>query len=190
MFMLYGLLAGMLAGRLAGGDLARLEQVKIRWAPLALAGLLIQVLLFFQPVADRVGGLGMPTYVASTVAVLVVVIRNATLPGLALVAVGAASNLAAILANGGHMPASGGALAALGKSINAGYSNSAVMPAPALAPLTDLFALPRWMPFANVFSIGDVLICVGVALAVLALMRGGASGNLRRTYSQPGTSGS
>ena len=26
------------------------------------------------------------------------------------------------------------------------------------APLTDIFALPAWLPFANVFSIGDVLI--------------------------------
>src|SRR6185503_20758022 len=115
---------------------------------------------------------GMPVYVASTALVLVVVVRNARVPGLALVAAGAASNLAAIVANGGYMPASAGALAALGKSISAGYSNSALVPAPALAPLTDVFAMPRWVPFANVFSIGDVMICVGVAVAVTALMRG------------------
>jgi hypothetical protein len=190
MFMLYGLLAGLLLGRLAGGEFARLERVSIRWAPLALMGLLAQLVLFLEPVAERVGALGMPIYVASTATVLVVVIRNVRLPGLALVAVGAASNLAAIAANGGYMPASAGALAALGKSINAGYSNSAIVPAPALAPLTDVIAMPRWLPFANVFSLGDVLICLGVALAVVALMRGGASRNLPRTYSQPGTSGS
>src|SRR4029079_18725334 len=108
----------------------------------------------------------------------------------AVVAIGAASNLAAIVANGGYMPASTGALAALGTTINAGYSNSAVVPSPALGALTDVFAMPRWLPFANVFSLGDVLISLGVTLAVLALMRGGASGNLPRTYSQPGTSGS
>jgi len=187
--MLYGLLAGVLIGRLAGGNLARLEHVAIRWAPLAMIGLLAQLVLFLQPVAERVGELGMPVYVASTALVLVVVVRNARIPGLALVAAGAASNLAAIVANGGYMPASAGALAALGKSISAGYSNSALVPAPALAPLTDVFAMPRWVPFANVFSIGDVMICVGVAVAVVALMRGGASRNLPRTYSQPGTTG-
>jgi hypothetical protein len=119
-----------------------------------------------------------------------VVVRNARLAGLATVALGAASNLAAIMANGGYMPASPGALAALGKSIGEAYSNSTVATAPVLAPLTDVFALPRWLPFANVFSIGDVLICIGVAVAVATLMRGGASRNLPRRYSQPGTTGS
>ena len=42
-----------------------------------------------------------------------------------------------------------------------GFSNSAVLENPALAPLTDIFALPPWLPFANVFSIGDVLIGSG-----------------------------
>jgi lipoprotein signal peptidase len=188
--MLYGLLAGLALGWLGGGSLSRLERVSIRWAPLAMIGLLAQLVLFLQPVAERVGELGMPIYVLSTAAVLVVVIRNARIPGLALVAAGAASNLAAILANGGYMPASAAALAALGKSIGADYSNSTLAAAPALAPLTDVFALPRWLPFANVFSVGDVLICIGVALAVIALMRGGASWNLPRRYSEPGTSGS
>ncbi len=36
--------------------------------------------------------------------------------------------------------------------------------APALWILTDIFALPPPMPFANVFSIGDVLIAIGVAV--------------------------
>jgi hypothetical protein len=155
-----------------------------------MLGLLAQLVLFLEPVAERVGALGMPIYVGSTATVLLVVIRNARLQGLALVALGAGSNLAAIVANGGYMPASAAALAALGKSINASYSNSALVPAPALGPLTDVFALPRWLPFANVFSVGDVLICLGVTAAVVALMRGGASRNLPRTYPQPGTSGS
>jgi len=41
-----------------------------------------------------------------------------------------------------------------------------VLADPAFAPLTDIFALPDWLPFANVFSIGDVLIAIGVAIVV------------------------
>jgi hypothetical protein len=190
MFMLYGLLAGVLVGRLSGGEIARLERVSIRWAPVALAGLLVQLILFLQPVAERIGELGVPVYVGSTTLVLLVVVRNALVPGLALVAVGATSNLAAIVANGGYMPASAGALGALGKTISTDYTNSALIQSPALAPLTDIFAMPRWLPFANVFSIGDVLISVGVAMAVVVAMRGGASGNLSRRYSGVGTTGS
>ena len=146
MFMLYALPAGLLAGWLGGGELSRLGDARLRWAPLALIGLMIQVVLFFGPVAERVGDLGMPIYVGSTALVLVVVLRNLALGGLGLVAIGAASNLAAIVANGGSMPASPGALAALGREVNEGYSNSVVMDAPRLHPLTDIFALPPPLP--------------------------------------------
>jgi multisubunit Na+/H+ antiporter MnhE subunit len=44
---------------------------------------------------------------------------------------------------------------------------------PALAPLTDLFAMPAWLPWSNVFSIGDLLIGAGVAVAIAAAMRTG-----------------
>lgn len=170
MFILYALPIGLIIGLLSGGRLARLGDFRIRWAPLALVGLLVQLVLFLDPVARAVGPAGMPIYVASTALVLVVVLRNVARPGLALVAIGAMSNLAAILANGGYMPASPAAMAALGKSVGDAYSNSAVMNQPALWPLTDIFALPAGLPFANVFSIGDVLIGVGLAWAVAAGM--------------------
>jgi len=187
MFMLYAILAGLLAGWLLGGSLQNLGALRIRWAPLAVAGLLIQVVLFFGPVADRIGDLGMPVYVASTALVLAVVLRNLRLPGLVLVAAGALSNLLAIIANGGYMPASAAALAFLEKAVNPGYSNSAVVESPALAPLTDIFALPPVVPFANVFSIGDVLISLGMAVVIASAMRGGARGNLPPKYSPAGT---
>ena len=117
MFMLYAILAGLLAGWLLGGSLANLGALRIRWAPLAVAGLLTQVVLFFGPVAERIGDLGMPVYVGSTALVLAVVLRNLRLPGLVLVAAGALSNMLAIVANGGFMPASAAALAFLGKSV-------------------------------------------------------------------------
>ena len=53
-----------------------------------------------------------------------------------------------------------------------GYTNSdRRRSTPALLPLTDLFALPAWLPFANVFSVGDVLIGVGVAATIALAMR-------------------
>lgn len=173
MFILYAIPIGILIGLLTGGRLERLGQASFRWAPLAVIGLLVQVVLFFGPVAERVGDLGMPIYVGSTALVLVAVLRNVmAVPGLALVALGALSNLAAIVANGGYMPAATGALAALGREIGTEYSNSTVVARPALEPLTDLFALPAWLPFANVFSIGDVLLAVGIGWAVVAILHG------------------
>ena len=107
----------------------------------------------------------------SRAGVTVAILANRAIPGMSLIALGALSNLTAIIANGGFMPASPGALAALGRVESTGYSNSAVNPDAALAPLTDIFALPPWLPFTNVFSLGDVLIGLGVGLAYPRISR-------------------
>ena len=171
MFILYAIPVGIVAGYLLGGRMDRLARVRFRWAPLALLGLAAQVALFSDPLAEAVSEAGPAIYVASTALVLVAVLRNLDIPGVAIVALGAASNLVAILANGGYMPADAGALAAIG-GIEAGYSNSSTVANPALAPLTDIFAIPAWVPFANVFSVGDVLIGIGVAVTIAIGMRG------------------
>jgi hypothetical protein len=145
--------------------------LRLRWVPVVLAGLLVQVVLFSGPVSNRIGGLGPFLYVGSTGVVLAAVLRNARLPGLPIVALGAACNLAAIITNGGFMPASPGALGAIGVALGSTYSNSAVVAHPVLEPLTDIFVLPRWVPFTNVFSIGDVLIALGVAIVIAWAMR-------------------
>jgi hypothetical protein len=176
LFILYAVLAGVVAGVLLGGSASRLASVTFHWQPVILGGLLTQVVLFTPAVAERVGELGPIVYVGSTAAVLLAVVRNARLPGLPIVALGAASNLAAIIANGGYMPASLAAMTAIGKAPSPGYSNSAVIARPSLEALTDIFAMPPWLPFANVFSMGDVLIALGIAWAIVALMRRGQPG--------------
>jgi hypothetical protein len=170
MFLLYAIVAGIVVGLLFGGRLERLDGLRLHWVPLALAGLLVQLVLFLRPVGDAVGSLGPSIYVASTMAVLAFVVRNIRVAGMAIVALGAVSNLTAIVANGGYMPASVAALAAAGLDPSGGYSNSVILPDPVLAPLTDAFALPAWLPLANVFSVGDVLIGAGVAVAIAVAM--------------------
>jgi hypothetical protein len=175
MFILYAVVIGLAVGLLGGGKLAAIADIRFRWAPLVMVGFLAQVLLFSDAVAARVGDLGPVLYVASTLLVVVAVVRNLAIPGLPLVALGAASNLVAIVANGGFMPASPAALAALGKDVPTIYSNSAVVAQPALFALTDVFALPMWLPFHNIFSVGDVILAVGVAFVIAAAMRRGTS---------------
>lgn len=173
MFILYAVVAGILAGYALGGRLERLATLRIRGWPIAVAGLVVQVVLFTEAGSSLAGDAAPAIYLGSTAAVLLVVLVNLRVPGLAIVAVGAASNLVAIVANGGRMPADPAALASLGEEIGDGYSNSVVVADPVLRPLTDIFAMPAWMPFANVFSIGDVLIGIGVAIAIAAAMRSG-----------------
>lgn len=170
MFILYAIPIGIVLGYLLGGRLEWLSRLRFRWAPLALLGLAVQVALFSDPLAEVVGNAGPPIYVASTAAVLVAVLRNIDIPGIVIVALGACSNLVAIVANGGYMPADPDALASIG-GIAPGYSNSSVVTDPALGPLTDIFALPAWVPLANVFSVGDVLIGLGVVVTIMVAMR-------------------
>lgn len=171
MFILYALLIALIVGILAGGRLARLGALSIRWSWVIAGGLAAQLVLFSDPVTRIVGHAGPVIYVATTGCVLLAVLANRRIVGIPLVVAGAAANMAAIIANGGFMPASAAALAALGKAAPTTYSNSAVVASPALWPLTDIFAMPRWVPFANVFSIGDVLIGLGVATVIIVAMR-------------------
>lgn len=172
MFILYAVPIGVALGYLVGGRLDRLGTMRFEWAWLAIVGLIVQVLLF-SPLLTAVADaeVGAAVYVVSTAAVLVAVLRNISVPGMPLVWLGAASNLAAVIANGGIMPTTDAALATAGLEPVTGLSNSAVVANPALAPLTDIFALPAWFPLANVFSIGDVLIGVGIVIVIVFGMR-------------------
>ena len=51
------------------------------------------------------------------------------------------------------------------------FANSAYVANARLWFLGDVFAVPASWPFANVFSIGDVLIAVGAAWAIVASTR-------------------
>ena len=170
MFILYGLIAGVLAGLILGGRTDGLAAVRFRLAPIAVIALAVQIALF-SPLADPLpDDAARAIYLASTAAVAIVVLANLRLTGVPLIVLGSGLNLAAIAANGGAMPASPSALASLGMGVG-GNTNSVVVEHPALEPLTDLYALPAWLPLANVFSVGDVLIGIGVAVVIAAAMR-------------------
>ena len=171
MFILYAVVIGLLLGLMLGGQPSRLGELRIRFAWVCLLGLVIQVVLFSDQVTAWIGDLGVPIYVISTFVVAAAVAANYRIPGMAIVALGAFSNLAAIVANGGYMPTTPEAMAALGFTEKNVYSNSALLEHPNLPWLTDIFAMPRWVPAANVFSIGDVLIFVGVVIVIVAAMR-------------------
>ncbi|HEX9343992.1 MAG TPA: DUF5317 family protein [Actinomycetota bacterium] len=153
---------------LFGGRLSLLADAHVRLAgvlPLALA---LQVLAVNVP--------GVPQHlrpvlqVASYPVGLVFVAANWRLAGIPLVGLGALGNLAAILANGGTMPATAAALASAGLAAHPHrYANSAAVAHPRLAFLGDLFSVPRRFPLHNVFSVGDLLIALGVVVAVHAL---------------------
>ena len=87
---------------------------------------------------------------------------NLRTPGMPLIALGGLSNALAIVANSGVMPASEGALRLAGMTADPeAFTNSGLVRDAHLAFLGDVFAVPAWVPAANVFSVGDLLLVAG-----------------------------
>ncbi|HLB44889.1 MAG TPA: DUF5317 domain-containing protein [Candidatus Limnocylindrales bacterium] len=187
MLLLYAVVIGLVAGLASGGKLAALGNTSVRLWPVALIGLFAQLLLFSSPVAAAVGAWGPSLYVASTCAVVMALVANLRQPGFWLIIAGALLNFAVIIANGGQMPASPDAFAALnGLPVvpTDAFSNSVIAgPQTQFAFLGDNFVLPRPLPLANVFSIGDVLVGAGGVLFIFQTMHGRVLGRLVRPAS-------
>lgn len=133
-----------------------------RWPALLWGALAAQVVA----VEVQLPGAVAPVlHVATYVAALAFLVLNRRAPGLLLVAAGAASNGVTIALNGGTLPASPAAVEAAGLATSEEFANSAVVEDPVLPWLGDVFAWPDPLPLANTFSVGDVLIAAGVAVA-------------------------
>lgn len=161
--MLMGLcvLIALAGVALTGGDLRRLADLRLQSRGLLYLALAIQVLI-----TDFLTTWPRPVLVVAHLvtyaAAALIVWRNRRVPGLPLLAVGAACNGLTIAANGGTLPASAAALRRAGIRIDpADFSNSGVLAHPRLAWLGDIFAVPAGWPLSNVFSLGDVLIVLG-----------------------------
>ncbi|CAN5438910.1 hypothetical protein BH11ACT1_BH11ACT1_00880 [soil metagenome] len=156
-FCVLGLLSPLLVGRWPAGLLLHTW----RWP------LLVWLTLGLQVVAVEVP---LPGVVAPVLHVLTYVVVvgflwvNRSLPRIAVVAAGAASNGVTIALNGGVLPASASAVSAAALDPHMAFANSAVVAHPVLPWLGDVFAWPAPLPLANTFSVGDVLIAVGVVL--------------------------
>ncbi len=183
MLLLYAIFAGLIVGRLMGGRLSALADLHIRFAWLAVAGLIAQLVLFSPLLTDRVGEAGPAAYVTSSLVVFLVMMANLRLPGMPILALGAWLNMAVILANSGHMPSAPDAwmtLRGVAELPTDGFSNSVLSgPGTALAAFGDILVLPRPFPLANVFSIGDVLIGIGAAWCVARSMVVGSAAEWR-----------
>ncbi|HEY7135488.1 MAG TPA: DUF5317 domain-containing protein [Acidimicrobiia bacterium] len=158
----------LLSVPLTGGRLGALAAVRFRWVGLLVGALVVQVAIisfvhggpsWFHPAV----------HIASYGVALTFLVANFSITGLPLVGFGGLLNFVAIAANGGVMPASKTALvdAARTHSHNA-FDNSAPVAHAHLRFLGDVFAMPGWMPLHNVFSIGDLLIALGAAVAIHA----------------------
>jgi hypothetical protein len=114
---------------------------------------------------------------AQTLAVATFAVLNLRVAGLALVLLGSLSNLVVVTLNGGYMPVAEAAVAAGGGShdvaafLSAGHVGAYTLltPASRLGWLGDTILAPR--PFARALSPGDLVLAVGIVVALLELAR-------------------
>jgi hypothetical protein len=167
----FPVLFALALGLVLGGSLGRLAETRLRAPWLFLAAIGLQIVAF--PVS------GLPWRTHETVAsilwvtsyglLVVAAFLNRRITGVPVVAAGMLLNLAAILANRGTMPVSYAAMRDAGRTAVT-QANSTALPDPSLSWLIDRWAAPEWLPLANVYSVGDVVIAVGAFVIVLAAM--------------------
>jgi len=167
MLFLAVLALSMSTVRPAGGRYTVLAEITLRrwgFVVAALAGQILLISVIDRPSATVAGVLHLATYAIAAG----FLIANRQIRGVALIAAGAALNVAAIAVNGGTMPAASAALRSAGIAPDADhFNNSATVVGARLPWLGDVFAVPaRFGALANVFSIGDAVLCVGVVLLI------------------------
>jgi Family of unknown function (DUF5317) len=171
---------------LCGGRLGRISALRLRGLWLFFLAFGIQVVAFpfaFLPWTtgeDAAKALWLVSYGC----LLGAAVWNRRIVGAQIVAVGMALNLVAILANGGRMPATPGAMEAAGLDFAVKH-NSVAATEPSVPWLVDRFAAPDWVPLTNVFSVGDVVIALGAVVLVFAAMGARVPGLPPRRSEQP-----
>jgi hypothetical protein len=173
------LVIAVVIGYLMGGRLSNLANIKIRWAPLAIVGLALQLI-------NPPGDWPIVMLLASFVLLLTFAIVNRHVVGFWLILIGVSLNFLVIGLNSG-MPVSSQALAASGQEDTIGQlTNDAdryvkhhlAGDDDELLFLGDVIALRP--PIGQAISVGDIFTYLGVSVVVVAGMR-------RRAKEQPVT---
>ncbi len=172
MVLLWAILLGLLVGLVRHRGIAHLAELKLRASWLVLLAVLVQILILPLGAGSKpLVTWGMEfLHIGSYLLLLLFVGLNYREKALWLMALGMLSNFLVITVNGGHMPASLEALRAAGRTatverlLTEGVFGNVIMMSDQtkLNLLGDIFWVPSWVPFANAFSVGDVLLGVGV----------------------------
>jgi predicted MFS family arabinose efflux permease len=166
MLILLVMLVVLVTIPLTGGRLRQLAHLRLQGVWLLPSALALQVLVIsVVPTWPRpmLALAHLLTYVAAGGFLWL----NRRVPGIPLAALGGGLNLIAISLNGGTLPASAEALARAGiHPAPNEFVNSGVVHHPRLALLGDIFSTPESWPAHNVFSIGDILIALGLAYGI------------------------
>ncbi len=180
--LLIGAVIGLAVGLLAGGRLDALLYVRLRFLALLIGAIVVRfgTQILIARGVDVVEALRLPLYASSFLLVVGVLWLNRARPGLLLVMVGVLANGLAVVVNGGWMPVYLPALHVAGLSMaDLSPTYHVLLPADLglsfllqAGPFGDIVPFPAPI-LANVVSLGDVAISIGLGWFVfVTLLRG------------------
>jgi Family of unknown function (DUF5317) len=168
---------GFVAALAIGGSIDGWRQVRIRWWLPALGALAIQLVVYNPPIDRQPWALTVgPWLFVAAKSLLVAALaynafKNTQRVAWSIALLGATLNVIVIAANGGYMPQSTeGRLVAYGTTLAESETTPRLInvkpidDSARLAFLSDVVAQPRWVPRANVVSVGDLLLAAGLGV--------------------------
>jgi len=162
----FAIVAGLVVGLVTGGKIAHLAMLRFRWPWLILAAVAIRAAVLLTPL-NRIDG-AQYLYVLALAAIVVwTIIHIKRLPGVWLVTAGSALNLLVIVVNGGRMPVAPELAASLARHGTMGQYT-------VMGGQTNLNLLGDWIvlyPVPEVYSVGDIVIALGLAIVVFLAVR-------------------
>jgi hypothetical protein len=151
---------------LARGRLTALADLPLRRPGLAAAAIVLQVLII-SVIPGGHQAFHTSVHMLSYVLLGAFAFSNRHLAGVAIAGFGGLLNFVVIAVNGGVMPTNPDTLASFqGADADGRFANSAILEHPKLLFLGDALATPSTLPLHTVFSVGDLLLMLGVAILV------------------------
>jgi hypothetical protein len=157
-----------------------IEHKKVEQFYLILLGFAIQLVIFSQEFSySKLNFLTPILYIYSLFILLIFMVLNLQYKGIKIAGIGFLSNLAVIVSNDGYMPQDipklelvwGQGKVELLKQ--AGHFNNAISMSPNthLNFLSDIIAIPKPRFLIGVYSIGDVVITIGITIFIFEFLK-------------------
>ena len=166
MLWLFAIVAGLVFRLVTGGKITNLARLRFRWPWVILVAIAARAAVVLTPLS-RVEGAQYVFVIAIAAIVAWTIAHFNRLPGVWLVTAGTLLNLLVIVANGARMPVAPELAVSLAR-------HGTIGPYTVMGPDTNLNLLGDWIalyPVPEVYSIGDVVIAIGLAVVVFLAVR-------------------